>query len=139
MPSDLSGYFGNKILRWFNNQADMPSRPAALYVALFNGNPRTTGVEVGGTINPTNERQVVTFTALASGVDHLLTSSVAVDFGNADGPTPISHVAIFDDPDPGEGNLYWAKAVNGGPASVLANSLVKFASGQITLNIGADA
>lgn len=139
MPSDLSGYFGNKILRWFNNQADMPARPTLLTIGLFNGNPRTTGVEVGATINPSTPRQAVTFTALAAGVDHLLTSSIAVDFGNADGPTPISHIAVFDHATPGSGNLYWAKAVNGGPASVLANSLVKFASGQITLNIGADA
>lgn len=138
MPSDLTGYFGNKVLRWLANQADMPARPSHLYIALFNGNPKTSGVEVGATINSSTPRIECTFAALASGNGHLLTSNAVVDFGNAEASAPISHVALFDDPDPGEGNMYSSKAVNGGPITPAANSSVKFPSGQIQFNIGSD-
>ncbi len=138
MPSDLDGYFGNKILRWLNNQADMPSRPTGLWIALFNGNPKTSGSEVGATINPGTPRQPVTFGSLASGVNHILTSNVAVDFGNADAETPVSHIALYDNATPGSGNRYASKAVNGGPVTIADNSSVIFASGEIQFNIGSD-
>lgn len=138
MPSDLSGYFGNKILRWLANIADMPSRPAHLYIALFNGNPKTSGAEVGATIQSGTPRVEVTFNTLASGNNHLLTSNILVDFGLAEASAPISHIALFDDPDPGDGNMYASKAVNGGPITPAVNSSVKFPSGQIQFNIGSD-
>ena len=59
MASDLSPYFGNKILRWINNNA-MPTAPTALYIALFNGNPKTSGTEIGGSVKAAGPRQVVT-------------------------------------------------------------------------------
>jgi hypothetical protein len=138
MASDLSAYFGNKICRWLNNDADMPSRPTALYIALFNGNPKTSGTEVGATINPGAPRQLVTFATLASGALHLLTSNVAVDFGNAAAGASFTHIALFDNATPGSGNLYAAKAAAGGTVAVLVGSAVKFNSGGITFNIGAD-
>jgi hypothetical protein len=138
MSSDLSPYFGNKICRWLNNQADMPSRPTNLYIALFNGNPKTSGTEVGATINSGAPRQEVTFADIASGASHLLTSDIAVDFGNAEGAATFTHVALYDNATPGSGNLYASKVVSGGTVSVLVNSSVKFQSGGITFNIGSD-
>lgn len=136
MASDLSAYFGNKICRWLNNQADMPTRPAHLYIAIFNGNPKTSGTEVGATINSGSPRQEVTFTDVASGAAHLLTSDIAVDFGNAEGAATFSHIALFDASS--AGNLFASKAASGAPISVLVNSSVKFQAGGITFSIGSD-
>jgi hypothetical protein len=135
MPSDLSAYFGNKILRWINGNA-MPTAPSGLYIAAFNGNPKTSGTEVGGQIKAAGPRQVVTFAALASGVAHLLTSSVAVDWGLSENATSFSHMALFDAAS--SGNLLASKAVSGGPVAIAVNSAVKFNSGAITFNIGSD-
>lgn len=135
MASDVTPYFGNKIIRWLLGNA-MPTAPTGLYLALFNGNPKTSGVEVGATIKAAGKRQAVTFAAVASGAAHLATSNIAADWGNAEGATSFSHVAIFDDAT--AGNMYYSKAVSGGPISVLVNSLVKFNSGQVTMNFGSD-
>lgn len=138
MASDLSAYVGNKFCRWLNNQADMPARPANLYIALFNGNPKTSGTEVGATINSTTPRQEVTFADIASGAAHQLTSDIAVDWGNSEAAASFSYVALYDDPDPGEGNLYASKATSGGLVTVLVNSSVKFQAGGIVFNVGSD-
>jgi hypothetical protein len=135
MASDLSPYLGNKIVRWLIGNA-MPSAPSGLYMAFFDGNPKTSGVEVGDDINSSNPRQPVTFTSVASGAAHLLTSNIVVDWGNAEGPTSFSHVAIFDAAS--AGNLLFSKIANGAPIGVLAGSSVKFASGAVTLNVGSD-
>jgi hypothetical protein len=49
MASDLSTYFGNKIVRWLGGNA-MPTAPANLYLALYNGDPKSGGTEVTTTI-----------------------------------------------------------------------------------------
>lgn len=136
MASDLSPFFGNTILRWWNGDAAMPASPAGRYMALFNGNPKTSGTEVGATINAAGKRQPLTFAALGAGATHLLTSSAAADWGLAAGPTTFSHVAFYDSAT--VGNLYASKPVAGGPVTVLAGSSVKFKTGQVTLNIGSD-
>ena len=138
MPSDISPYFGNITLRWFANQADMPSRPAHLYLALFNGNPKGSGTEVGATINATTPRQEITFADLASGAAHLLTSSNAQDWGNSAGDATLSYVGVYDNATPGSGHLYWSKAVAGGAQAIKTGSSVKFGVGATTFNIGSD-
>lgn len=135
MASDLSPYFGNKICRWLTGNA-MPTPPTGLFIALFNGNPKTSGTEVGSTINSGSPRQACTFTAIASGAAHLLTSSAACDFGNAAAAATFSYVALFDAAS--GGNLLASKAVAGGAVTVLIGSAVKFATGGITFNIGSD-
>lgn len=135
MASDLSAYIGNKILRWINGNA-MPTAPSALYLALFDGNPKTSGTEIGATVDAGSPRHVITFAVLASGVSHLLTSNVAVDWGNSDGAASLSHIGLFDASS--AGNLLASKAVSGGPIAILVNSLVKFNSGAVTFNIGSD-
>jgi hypothetical protein len=136
MASDLTAYFGNKILRWLNNQADLPSRPTALYLGLFNGNPKTSGTEVGATIKSSGKRQLVTFATLASGAGHLLTSNVLVDWGLSEGAASVSHFGLFDDA--AAGNMFASKAVAGGPLPVAIGSAVNYASGAVTFNIGSD-
>lgn len=136
MASDLSAYIGNKFCRWLNDQADMPARPTALFIALFNGNPKTSGIEVGATINSTDPRQPVTFADIASGAAHQLTSDVAVDWGNAEAAATFSYVGLFDADT--AGNLIASKATSGGAVSVLLNSSVKFLAGGIVFNVGSD-
>jgi hypothetical protein len=135
MSSDLSAYFGNKVCRWLNGNA-MPTAPSSLYIAIFNGNPKAAGVEVGSTINSGAPRQAVTFAVVASGVDHLLTSNIAVDFGLAGGSGTFTHIALMDASS--GGNLLASKIANGSPISFSAGSSVKFVSGAITFNIGSD-
>lgn len=135
MASDLSAYFGNKVLRWITGNA-MPTAPTSVYLAAFDGNPKTSGTEIGATINAGTPRQVITFATLASGVLHLLTSNIAADWGNAAGACSLSHIGLFDAAS--SGNLIASKAVSGGPISILVNSLVKFNSGAVTFNIGSD-
>jgi len=138
MASDLTAYFGNTILRWLAGQAAMPSSPSGLYLAIFNGNPKTSGTEVGATVNSSTPRQPITFAALAAGAAHLLTSNNAQDWGNSEGATTISHYALCDSATPGSGHIYASRPLNGGAQSVQVNSLVKFNSGATTFNIGAD-
>lgn len=138
MASDLSAYFGNILLRWLNNQADMPSRPTALYIGLFNGNPKTSGTEIGATVNASNPRQAITFASLASGAAHLLTSNSAQDWGNSAGSATWSHIGLFDSDTPGSGHLYASRPLSGGTQLINAGSSVKFSAGAITFNIGSD-
>lgn len=136
MASDLSPYLGNKILRWMNGDAAMPASPAGLYVALFNGNPKTTGTEVTTTIRAGGRVQC-TFAALASGVAHLLTSNAAVDFGSAAGAASLSHLALYDAAS--AGNLLAGKAVVGGAQAIAPGTGVKFLAAAVTFNIGSDS
>jgi hypothetical protein len=139
MASDIAPWFGNKILRHFANQGAMPSMPAHVYLALFNGNPRTTGSEIGATVNPSSPRQEITFAALAAGAAHLLTSNNAQDWGNSAGGTTLTHLGVFDDPTPGSGNMYFAKPVAGSSLAIASGSSVKFNSGATTFNVGSDS
>jgi hypothetical protein len=134
MSSDLSAYLGNKIVRWFAGNA-MPGAPATLYVALFNGNPKTSGTEVTATIDATG-RKAVTWSVPASGALHLLESSADVDFGLADADATVSHVAIYDASS--SGNLLASKPAPGGPFSVLTGAAVKLLAGDLSFDIGSD-
>lgn len=135
MASDLSAYFGNKIVRYLQGNA-MPTPPTNLYLAIFNGNPKTSGTEVGDDINSTNPRQLVTFNTVASGAAHLLTSNIAADWGLSENAATFSHIALFDAAS--AGNMFASRQANGAPISVLANSSVKFNSGAVTFNVGSD-
>lgn len=134
MASDLSGYLGNKIVRWLNGNA-MPAAPSGLHFALFDGNPKTTGTEKSAVVNA-GGRQAVTFAAVASGVDHLLTSNIDVDFGSSAGACSLSYIAIYDAHS--GGNLIASKAIAGGPIAVVVGTGVKFLAAAVTFNIGSD-
>lgn len=135
MASDLSPYMGNIILRWLNGDAAMPSSPTNRYLALFNGNPKTTGTEVSLTID-SGGRKIITFGALASGVDHILTSNADVDFGDSEGAAALSYYALMDAST--GGHLIASKAIPGGPLAIVVGTGVKFLAGNVTFNIGSD-
>jgi len=135
MASDMSVYLGNKMCRWLAGNA-MPGAPAACYVALFNGNPKTSGAEVTATIR-TAGRVAITFDAIADdGADNQITNSATVDFGEAAGDVAnLDYVGIFDAAS--SGHLLFSKTLPGGPFAVAAGTPVKFLTGDLTFTIGA--
>jgi hypothetical protein len=132
MSSDLSTYLGNKVVRWIAGNA-MPSAPATVYLALHDGNPKVSGVEVTTTVRAAG-RLAVAWTVPASGVDNELTNSADADFGDADNDASLAYASIWDASS--GGNLIASKALPGGPFSVLAGSSVKFNAGNITFTVG---
>lgn len=133
MASDLSKYLGNKIARWIAGNA-MPSAPASVYVAVFDGDPKASGTEVTTDINSAG-RIAIDWAALASNdTDNVLTSDADADFGAAEGPCDASHVAVFDAST--SGNLIASKAIPGGPISIVLSQTVKFEAGDLSFTIG---
>lgn len=130
--SDLSTYLGNKIARWLGGQA-MPSAPASIYVALFNGDPKTSGVEVTTTIRPAG-RLAASWNVPASGTDNIMDNSADVDFGAAQGAATVSYAAIYDAAS--AGNLLATKQLSGGPFNVTLGTVVKFLTGDLIFTIG---
>ena len=140
MPSDLTPAFGNLILRWLNEDAAMPASPANLYLAIFNGNPKGSGTEIGASIKAAGPRQLITFSPLAAGASHLLTSNIACDWGlSENGPLTATHLALCDNATPGSGTIYASRQINGAPLTNAANAAVKFSAGGVTFNIGANS
>jgi hypothetical protein len=130
--TDLSLYFANKLLRWMAGNA-MPSAPASVFLALYDGDPKSGGSEVTTTIAAA--RLAISFAALASGTGNVLTSNADVDFGPSLGSVPnLDHVAVFDAST--SGNLLWARALPGAPYNVTPGTDVKFLSGDITFTAG---
>lgn len=130
MASDLSTYLGNKIVRWLGANA-MPSAPAALYLALFNGDPKGAGSEVTTTIRVAG-RITAAFTVPASGATNTMSSSADADFGAAAGGATVTHVAVYDASS--GGNQLASKSV--GTNTVSAGQDVKFSAGNLTFTIG---
>jgi hypothetical protein len=133
MASDMSTYLGNALCRWLAGNA-MPSAPATCYVALFNGNPKTTGIEVTTTVHATG-RVAIAFDAIVVGTDNNLTNASDADFGTSAGNVAVLDCAAVFDAATG-GNLLFSKVMPGAPYAVTAGSPVKFAAGNLTFTIG---
>jgi hypothetical protein len=133
MASDMSNYLGNKLLRWLAGNA-MPSAPATVYLALFNGDPQAAGSEITTSVRAAG-RLAITWSSLASGTTNTFENNGDIDFGaSATGSLSLSHIAIFDASS--SGNRLWSKAVTGGPLSVALGANVKVASGDLDLTAG---
>ena len=132
MSSDISGYLGNKILRWLAGNA-MPSAPSTVYCGLFSGNPKTGGTEVTTSIRAAG-RVAVSFSSLSSGTGTQIDNSADVDFGASDGSATLAYVGFFDASS--GGNLLWSRALVGGPYAITASMPVKFNTGGIVFNCG---
>lgn len=133
MASDISKYLGNKLCQWFAG-TNMPSAPADVYVALYDGDPKGAGTEVTTTIRPAG-RVVCVFDSIADdGADILITNDATVDFGNADAAADVTHIALCDASS--SGNVLCSKAVVGGPLSITTGSLVQFLAGDLTFTVG---
>lgn len=129
--SAFSNYLENAICNWIRGTA-MPSAPAALYVALFNGDPTDTGTggtEVTTTIR-TAGRVTGTFGAPTDGV---IQNNAIVNFGSAAGSATVSHFALFDAAT--GGNLLLYAALTGGAQSIGANTNVSFPINSLTITV----
>lgn len=133
MASDLSKYLGNKIARWLGG-ATMPSAPANIYVAIFDGDPRSGGTEVTTDIISSG-RVAPTWTVPASNdTDNELVNDSDCDFGLSEGAVDASHVAIFDAST--SGNMLGADELPGGPFSIIIGQAIKFEAGNLSFVIG---
>lgn len=129
--SDLSTYFGNKIVRWLAGEA-MPSAPADLYLALYDGDPKGAGVEVTTDVLAAGRLPIV-WDVPASGTVNVLASDADVDYGLSDGAADITHVAVFDAQ--AAGNRLASKAL-ASPVSVIVGTAVNFLAGDLVFTIG---
>lgn len=132
MASDVSLYLGNKFLRWLGGNA-MPSAPASVYAALFDGDPKGAGSEVTTTIRVAG-RVAIPLNVPASGTGNTMDNSADVDFGLAAGGATVSYVGVYDAAS--AGNLLWAHQLAGGPFTVTAGEEVKFAAGDLAFQQG---
>jgi hypothetical protein len=126
MASEISTYLAELVLGWIAGE-DMPTAPAAVYMALFDGDPTGAGTEVTETIR-TAGRVAVTWDAIAG---RAMENDAAVDFGTAEAAADVSHVALFDaDTD---GNMLSSTPLDT-PRSVEAAAPVVFPIGEVGLN-----
>jgi hypothetical protein len=132
MASDLTTYLGNKIVRWLAG-TDMPTAPAGIFVAIYDGDPKGAGTEITTSIRGAG-RLAMPVTAPASGTVNTLSSNADVDYGTSGADVSASHVAIFDDAS--AGNMLSSKALSGGPFSILTGEPVKFLAGELEFIIG---
>ena len=129
--SAFSDYSEAWICNWIRGTA-APSAPAAVYVALFNGDPTDTGTggtEVTSTIR-TAGRVAATFGAPTNGV---ISNSSIVSFGAAAGTANVTHFALFDAAT--AGNEIVSGALSSGSGSVSAGSTVSFAVGALSIAV----
>lgn len=130
--SDMTTYLGNKVLRWLQGNA-MPAAPAAFYMALFNGDPKSGGTEITVNIRAAGRLAIPT-TAVALGAANTMTSSADVDFGlSAGGGLSLTHCAVFDAQ--AGGNMLFTENL-GGPFPVEVGTHVNFPAGDLDWTIG---
>ena len=126
--SGNSTYFGALVEGWVKG-TQMPTPPAAVYVALFNGDPTdagTGGTEVTTTIR-TSGRVAETFGAISG---KTMANNAVVNFGAAAGTAAITHFAVFDAVS--GGNMLGSNALTSGAGTVGAGTTVSFAAGALT-------
>ena len=126
MPG-FSDYLEGKILDWMNGTA-MPTAPAAQYISLHNGDPTDTGT--GGTDVTTTVRAAGRVVGAFSRTAGVNSSSGDVNFGAAAAGATFSHWAAWDASS--GGNMLMSGSITGGPYTVGAGTVVKFAAGQLT-------
>lgn len=127
MSEGFSSYLAGAVLAWVKSTA-MPADPAAVYAALFNGDPSAGGTEVTATIDATG-RKAVTFGAVAS---KAMSNSADVDFGTADGGATVSYWGLYDAAS--AGNLLFYSPLETTRVVVTADP-VKFAIGDLTIDL----
>ena len=133
MASDMSKYLGNQLARWLAGN-DLDVAPAAIYAALFDGDPKVAGTEITTTIRAAGRVAYAPDTIAEDGVDNVLANVSDVDFGNSAGDATLSYVAIYDAAT--LGNLLFSKALTGGPFDVTTGTAVKFPAGDMTFTLG---
>lgn len=129
--SGFSNYLQSAVLNWLKGTA-MPTAPAAVYVALFNGDPTDAGS--GGTEVTTTIRAVgrvaVTFGSVSGSTS--MSNNADVDFGAAAGAAEVTHFAIYSAAS--AGNMLGSNAL-AAPQNVASGNPVKFAAGALTVSV----
>jgi hypothetical protein len=130
----FSTYLASAIVGWLKGAA-MPAAPAAIYVALWKGDPTddaTGGQEITAQIRTAGRVALqLGATTVAAGKSSA-PNSAAVDFGNAaNAVTGLSHFATFDAAV--GGNMLESDALTGGARDVAAGTSVIFPIGSITV------
>lgn len=134
--SALSDYLETAVLAWIKG-TDMATAPAAVYVALFDGDPGdagASGTDETATIRPAG-RVAATFGAVANDVSsggEKITNDADIDFGTSEGSATIDYVAIYDAAT--DGNLLFRGALDSQVSVSIGNS-VKFTAGDLVLSI----
>lgn len=123
----LSSWVEGALIAWLKGAA-MPAAPAALWVALWDGDPGDaagTGQEVTATIRPAGRVAA----ALGAPSGGAVANGAAVDFGTAAGAASASHVALFDAAT--GGNLLASGPVQGGAQAIAAGVGVTLPAGAL--------
>lgn len=126
----LTNYTENAIMNWFRGTA-MPTAPATVWVALFNGDPGEAGsggTEVTTTIRVAG-RVAVPFGTITA---NAIANSGIVDFGSAAGAATVNNFGLFDAAT--GGNLLCKGALTTARSVAIGNS-VTFATGTLSLTI----
>ena len=117
--------------RWFTGNA-LPSAPGAIYLALFDGNPKSGGTEETTTVRVAG-RVALDFDTVSVGTDNQMVTDADTDFGTSAGDADIDNLAIYDASS--SGNQLFVKAM-ASPQSVLTGAPVKALAGDITVKVG---
>ncbi|MGU3387302.1 hypothetical protein ACLBYG_22520 [Methylobacterium sp. D53M] len=129
--SGNSTYAAQAYLNWLRGTA-MPTAPATLYFALFNGDPTDAGT--GGTEVTTSVRaagRVAGTYGAPSGKS--MTNGSAVSFGNAaNAVANVTHFAVFDAAT--GGNMLGSNSLGSGAGAISSGAAVSFAAGALTWN-----
>ena len=132
--SGFSDYMETMILNWIKG-TNADAAPAAVYVALFDGDPGDDGAggtEITNTLTGSANRTAVSFGAVGtSGAAKAISNSGDVTItGAADAGATATHVAIFDAAT--GGNLLMSGALTAGKTFNTGDE-VKFAAGALVL------
>lgn len=129
----IAPYLGNKIIRWLLDAADMPARPSALYMGLWDGNPLGAGTEVTTTVRVAGRVAVDFEAAPAAGVDNEVASEAETSFGNSAGNATVSYVTLHDAA--AAGNMLWVKQLPA-PLNITIGALVTVPAGDTIMSVG---
>ena len=130
MPG-FSNYLQNAVLNYLKGTA-MPTAPASVFVALFNGDPTdagTGGTEVTTTIR-TAGRVAATFGAITGNTS--MTNSAIVDFGAAAAGATVTHFALFT---AASGGSMLASDALSASQTVAATNPVTFAANALSVSV----
>ncbi len=129
MADGISNYFAGKILDWLEGSA-FPSAPTNVYVALFDGDPSDTGVEITTSVRAAG-RLAVGFVDHST-VTRRIINAALINFGASANSVSIGGFALFDAAS--SGNMLAHKELTT-PVSVSSGSTVTYAAGAISFDI----
>lgn len=128
--SSLSSYSSQIITDWILGKADPPTI-GNRYLALFDGDPETTGLEVTDDLS-SEGRQELTSAMDSADTDGLSENTSDIDFGSAIAVGQISHLAIFDSAS--GGNLLASQPLDIGTQQVAVGDSLKIATDRLTFS-----